>query len=103
MNHGGCDFTRPKNSSGRGKFPRQIGIPVILKAMLLLAFGLVFGEYPARVDLIDAYPVLLHERITEVAGEGHEGTLGGGVGEKGRFPAMGVHAADVDYASRALA
>ena len=47
--------------------------------------------------------MFLHEGVSEVAGKGHEGTLGGGIGKESRFPAMGVHAAYVDYASGRLA
>ena len=69
----------------------------------MFSLGFVLGEDPTGVDLVDPHPVLLHEGIPKVAGEGHEGPFGGGIGKEGRFPAMGVHAADVDYASRRLA
>ena len=74
----------------------QVGGPVFGHPLGLFVAAFVFGEDPAWVDLVYADVVLPHERVAEVAREGHERALGDRVGEEVFLAAIGIDAADVD-------
>ena len=59
--------------------------------MILFSGSFVFGEYPARIDLINPNSVFLHQGVSKVSGEGGKATLGCGISEQGGFSTMGIH------------